>query len=454
MARRHFLQCTLSPLLLPISWAYAFIMGVRRKLYQKKVLKSFEPRVKTICVGNISWGGTGKSPVVDYLLKKSAEFQKESIVLTRGYGKKFESYPVVLNQEELLKRNVAKGEDFPDEALMLLAKHPDINILIDPVRARAAKLVFPVSQKGVEEHKDEEKFFSADTLIMDDGYQHLALNRHIDLLLWDVDDLREQNPFGFLWEQEKNRGRVIPLGTWREGAGGLDRASAFLLKCPKKQWFGLSGSVKNSMEIQAENNTGGQEKNCIKNQTDISVKEKSRKLLEKYQKPFFIFEIVIEKLSPIFKDRNIAEIQGNKIKNYFKGRDYALVCGVGKPEQVRESLVSYIDTEPSESYFFEDHHEFSKEKDKLLEILHNMPIICTEKDAVKIQRLTELQDAPYNIYGIQCHAQFYDSLFYNAPISSHPITTFSVNADKENLQEVLAENKSDFDCWLLERGIL
>jgi len=394
MAQRHFLQLGLSPLLLPLSWVYACIMYLRKKLYDFKILKSYKSQVPTICIGNISWGGTGKSPIVDYILTKMDEKQKKAIVLTRGYGAKFENYPLLLNHAVLAEYNLQEHSlqeqslVFPDEALMLLKKHPLVDIFIDPKRARAAQRVQGVTQDVIQkitqemeqkqgqntpDESPDESMIYADFLLMDDGFQHFALERDYNFVLLDKGDLLPQNPLGFLWEKMQNWNRLIPLGTWREQSHALQRASIFLLKCPKNEW----------------------------NECAV-MRESALKKLSKYKKPLFVFQIILDGLENIFKREDV----------FIPTQDYALLCAVANPEQVQKSVEDFVGYKPTKTLFFPDHHDFKKDCSALHRVLEEMPIVCTEKDAVKLEHFEELRHAKYTVYATKSHVQFYASEFY------------------------------------------
>ncbi len=449
MAQRHFFQLALSPLLLPVSWVYACAMYFRKKLYDFKILKSYKSPIMTICLGNISWGGTGKSPLTDYLLKKIKASHKKAVVLTRGYGKEIKNYPLLLNQAILKQASQEEITLFPDEALMLTKKHPEVNILIDPKRSRAAKTInicepHPIhSTQTAQENRahtdninerasqtnaqSDKKSLCADFLLMDDGFQHFALHRNYDFLLLDKDDLRPQNPLGFLWEKKQNWNRVIPLGSWREGSRALHRAHIFLLKCPKNEW-------------------GFLRKNALTK-------------LAPYQKPLFLFQIVLEGLQDIFAPssehlKNEHPLAHTLMHAFTKTNKeaYSIMCGVGNPRQVQESIESFMGRRAESTLFFADHHDFSKEKDKIISILEKTPLICTEKDAVKLAQIKELKDAKNKIYQTNTRLEFYHSEFYlnNSQNSSCSKATSHISSNSR----IDISKNSHFDQWLKDNCML
>jgi tetraacyldisaccharide 4'-kinase len=150
---------------------------LRNRLYDRRILRTVDPPMPVVSVGNLTLGGTGKTPWVSYLLDALARPDRALGVLTRGYG---ESH---------------------DEAKLLAARHPGIPIEIDPDRIRGAR---ELARRGV-------------TLaIADDAFQHRRLGRVIDLLLIDA-----HRPFG--------NGRVLPAGTLREPIDSMKRATVIVL---------------------------------------------------------------------------------------------------------------------------------------------------------------------------------------------------------------------------------
>lgn len=351
MAQKHTLQIFLSPLLLPLSWIFGLIARLRAFLYQKGICKSYHPKLPCICVGNISWGGTGKSPLIDYLLKY---FQANTIncaVLTRGYGVKLAHYPFVLNKNVL--ENLVSGlkdMPLPDEPCMLLQKNPSSTIVIAPRRAESAKLI-------------EHEFPQIQALLMDDGFQHFALNRTLDFVLLDCDDLSPNTAFA-----KANWNTCIPLGSWREPEKALHRAAAFFLKCPPADWE--------------------------------QIKEHVQKKLISYHKPLFIFNIKINALTPVFTKE-----QSNPISPDLK--TCALLAGIGNPLQFQKSVQNYTGAACTKTIFLNDHANMDEHISEILEL--DMPIICTEKDAVKLKNYPEL--AHKELYYTQTAVEFYASCF-------------------------------------------
>lgn len=352
MAQKHQLQIYLGPLLLPLSWIFGGIARLRAFLFQKGICKSFSPKLPCICVGNISWGGTGKSPLIDYLLKL---FQADNIhcaVLTRGYGTKLAHYPFVLNKD-FLDKHVSGLKDMylPDEPCMLLQKNPQSTIVIDPKRAESAKLI-------------EKDFPQIKAMLMDDGFQHFAMGRTLDFVLLDYDDLNPNSDFA-----KANWNRCIPFGSWREPERALHRAAAFFLKCPPADWE--------------------------------QIKEHAIKKLHSHQKPLFIFNIKINAIAPLFEEKQ------NEQKTPSDFQNYALLAGIGNPLQFQKSAEKYTGYACTKTIFLSDHANMDAHIAEILEL--DMPVVCTEKDAAKLKNYTEL--AQTEIYYTRTSVEFYASYF-------------------------------------------
>jgi tetraacyldisaccharide 4'-kinase len=165
-----------------VSWFYALIVGVRNLLYDFGILKQTRRPVPVISVGNITTGGTGKTPTVIMLVKELKRLGRNPAVLTRGYG-------------------ALKGEK-SDEVLVIEHECPGVPIVVNPDRVAGGKY-------AIEVHK-------ADILVLDDGFQHRRLARDLNIVLIDATE-----PMGIPG--------VIPRGTWREPPFNLKRANMIML---------------------------------------------------------------------------------------------------------------------------------------------------------------------------------------------------------------------------------
>lgn len=158
------------------------------------ILKSRKLPVPVISVGNLTLGGTGKTPTVLWVAETLARHGKKPAILSRGYGSEApDEINVVSDGRTLLMDPVSAG----DEPAMMAQRLPQVPILTGVVRYRAGL------------HALEK--LDVDCFVLDDGFQHLPLARDLNLLLLD-----HKQPFG--------NGNVFPAGELREPLTALDRA--------------------------------------------------------------------------------------------------------------------------------------------------------------------------------------------------------------------------------------
>jgi len=169
-------------LLRAFSYPYSLFMRIRNLLYDKNILKSVSARCPVISVGNITLGGTGKTPCVQWLCRKLSDKGNKPVILSRGFGAK-------------------KGE-INDEYKVLLSNLPSVSHIANPNRVSSA-------ERAVKE-------FDADCLVLDDGFSHRRLKREIDILLLD-----SLVPYGY--------GRLLPAGLLREPIASTRRADVIIL---------------------------------------------------------------------------------------------------------------------------------------------------------------------------------------------------------------------------------
>lgn len=206
MARFKHIPNSLSPLLAPVAWVYGCAMRMRRLAYERGYFSSRLPGRPCVAVGNIAWGGSGKTPLAAWLLDWAVARGLKPVLLTRGYKAKPPSLPYRVERD-------SHWREAGDEPLLLARAQPGALVLVDPCRGRAA---------------DWARMHAApDLFVLDDGFQHLGLRRQVDLVLLRPEDLAGG------WN------RVIPAGAWREPVAALSRASAFLLKSSSLDAFEL-----------------------------------------------------------------------------------------------------------------------------------------------------------------------------------------------------------------------
>lgn len=172
----------LRPVLTCASIVYRQLVGFRNARFDQNPHRAFRVNAPVISVGNITVGGTGKTPVVIDLVGRLVRLGRRPAVIARGYG--------------------AEGQDEGDEQLVITRAAPSVVYVADPDRRRGAARAL---------ERD-----AADVIILDDGFQHRRLARDLDIVLIDA-----TRPFGF--------GYLLPRGLLREPADGLSRCDLIIL---------------------------------------------------------------------------------------------------------------------------------------------------------------------------------------------------------------------------------
>jgi tetraacyldisaccharide 4'-kinase len=310
------LQQTLAPLLYLPSRLYARLMRARREWYEHGRILSHRPPRPCVSIGNIGWGGSGKTPLTEWLMRWSERHDVSSAVLTRGYGANPPGPHYLVTPD-------STPQEAGDEPLLLARSCPESRVIVDPDRTRAAKWAW--------------REFRPDLFLLDDGFQHLKVQRDLDLVLLRPKDLIDQ------WNS------VIPAGSWREDEGALTRAAAFLIKCQEDEFQSLEPLI--------------------------------QERLAKYNAPVFNFS---------FKPLGIKRLDVADSARTFGGAPYTLVTGVGEPDQVVETTEILLGDRPSLHLRFDDHYTYTqrdwdeiRNQSNLKNIRH---ILCTAKDAVKLAR--------------------------------------------------------------------
>ncbi|HEY0324161.1 MAG TPA: tetraacyldisaccharide 4'-kinase [Pyrinomonadaceae bacterium] len=179
---------------------YGTAMRARMALYRKGVLKSFELGVPVISVGNITTGGTGKTPVVAWIAQALAREGLRVCILTRGYGRKDEGKRVLVSDGTRLLAEAEEGGDEP-------------RLLAEMLRGVAAVLS---DRDRVAAARWAREKLGSEVFVLDDGFQHLRVKRELDIVTIDA-----TNPFG--------GGRLLPQGRLREPPASLKRADLIII---------------------------------------------------------------------------------------------------------------------------------------------------------------------------------------------------------------------------------
>jgi len=196
-----------------LSLVFAAVVGVRYFLYKTGALRRFPLGVQVISIGNVTAGGTGKTPVTEIFARTLAEEGRRVAILSRGYRRKEAPFwqrvlmqvltpPLVVSDGKRVLLDSATGGDEP---YMLASNLPGVAVVVDRNRVKAGR--YAVKRLG------------CDTIILDDGFQYQKLRHSIEVVLVD-----STNPFG--------NGNMLPRGILREPIRHIRRADIiFLTKC-------------------------------------------------------------------------------------------------------------------------------------------------------------------------------------------------------------------------------
>lgn len=186
--------------LLPFSWIYGMGVKLRNALFDMGILKSKSYDVPVICIGNITVGGTGKTPHTEYLIKLLSEKYKVA-VLSRGYKRKSEGY--------VLADANTPMEMIGDEPYQMKQKFEQVYVAVDKNRRR-----------GIERLCADKATADTDVILLDDAYQHRYVKPGVNILLVDYHRMIGED-------------KLLPAGRLREPSRGKDRAHIVIVtKCP------------------------------------------------------------------------------------------------------------------------------------------------------------------------------------------------------------------------------
>ena len=317
----------------PFSIIFSGVVRVRLFLYTNRIIFHNKPLdCLVVVVGNLTVGGTGKTPVVERFAKELLKKNRKVAVLSRGYkrrkepgkrtphnwfGLKNTQLPNIVSDGEKVFLN---SEDAGDEPFMLARNLPGVIVITDKNRVKAGR--FAIERFGV------------DTIILDDGFQYLHLKGQLNLLLVD-----QTNPFG-------NR-CLLPRGILREPVRHLKRASYVFF-------------TKSEIEPELE-------------------------LLQTVRK----YNSHAEIIRCVHRPRYFQEVNGNSRQtlNHLHELYVGVFCGIASPRGF-EDLINRMSGEMRFRQRFLDHHRYSKEElDRMFQKAKNSGadvMITTEKDAVRI----------------------------------------------------------------------
>lgn len=325
---------------------YGAIADLRNALYEKGVFKSFPLGAKTVSVGNITVGGTGKTPLVAFIAEILAARNEKVCVLTRGYGRTNPKKRVLVSDGETILTDALNGGDEPFElANKLLGK---ALVIADADRVAAARWA-------------REKF-GATAFVLDDAFQHRRARRDLDVAIVDA-----TNPFG-------NR-RVLPSGVLRERLENLKRADLIVIS--------RANLIEDAEDLQAEIRKFNADcpiyvsENVILNLTEL--KDFSAKTRKNQSEP---------QINADEREMKAAQRKIKTRKSQLETKKALAFCALGNPEnffeQLRRERFDLIET-----LAFPDHHFYAPKDivkiERVAKARGAETLLTTAKDAVKLE---------------------------------------------------------------------
>ena len=342
--RRGKRAALLRSVLFALSKIFIGAVKARRFLYNVRILRDSTLGVQVIAIGNLTVGGTGKTPVVEKFARVLQDQGRTVAVLSRGYRSKPPPLTkrlwdrVLFRSESTPPRVVSDGKNLlldsetaGDEPYMLASNLKDVVVLVDKDRVKSGRYAI-------------EKF-GCDTLLLDDGFQYWKLRgRRQDIVLID-----RQQPFG--------NEQLLPRGTLREPPSHLARATTIFI-------------------TKSDGNTA-----------------KLRERIAQYNSTAGIIECIHAPL--YFEDVFSGERKGLEL---LQGKKIASLSGIAQPESFEQSLIQ-LGGELVYSKRFADHHRFTQQE--ILNTINRgkkrqaLAIITTQKDAVRFPKIDRRDLAIY-----------------------------------------------------------
>lgn len=312
---------SISSVMLPLSVLYRAVTQTRLAAYKKGWLPVTRLPVPVISIGNLTTGGTGKTPLVEWVCRTLASKQKRVCILTRGYGRPNPRSRVVVSDGSTVLTDAALAGDEP----FLLAQNLKglASVISDANRIAAGK--WAIDNLG------------ADVFVLDDGFQHLALARDLNVLTIDA-----TNPWG--------GGRLLPAGRLREPRSGLSRADLVVV-------------------------------------TRSDQSDELGPLVSEIQRIFGSGPVVTSEMTV----KGISLINSEGAEEFVSPHPpVAAFCAIGNPDSFLK-LLRRVEIDPVFMRTFPDHHSYTQaEVDTLVRdaVRHGArSIITTAKDAVKLRQI-------------------------------------------------------------------
>jgi tetraacyldisaccharide 4'-kinase len=328
--------------LLAFSTVYGAAVELRLSLFRKRWLRAAEAGVPVISVGNLTVGGTGKTPVVESLARSLQAGGRRVAILSRGYKSKklplLKRWAAGLKQREYAPRIVSDGRHIRldsrmagDEPYMLAVNLPGVIVLVD--KNRVASAAYAVRVMG------------CDALVLDDGMQFLPLRHRIEICLID-----RHAPFG--------TEHLLPRGTLREPPANLRRATHILV---------------------TKSSPGGDPALVAR----IRSYNRTAEIIECAHRPVHLEDVTTGARLPL---------------DWLRGKHVGSLCAIAQPSSFERALAD-LGAKIEVSRHFADHHRFT-EREVAAFVARcarrdTDAVITTEKDSVRLPRLDKLEVPVY-----------------------------------------------------------
>ncbi len=297
------------------------LAGYKYGIFQKQKLDCF-----VISLGNVTVGGTGKTPTAQRLARDIRDMGYRVVILNRGYRAKWHGEVGIVSDGKRLHMDAAEAGD---EAYMLAKHLPEVPVLIGAERAKTGRYAI--------EH------FGAEVAILDDGYQHWQLERDLDILLVDA-----VNVFG--------NGYILPRGTLREPISHISRADICLMTKVDQAAAGSCDYIRET----------------------VHRYNPEARIVESIHQPRCFIPLTEWYVNIASQGIDIAQMRGKRIM---------AVSAIGNPASFEQTL-SDLGAVIIESLRYPDHHDYAmSEMTDIFQQAENAgaeAIVITEKDAVKI----------------------------------------------------------------------
>jgi tetraacyldisaccharide 4'-kinase len=323
-------------LLRELSRVYGLVVGIRLFLYEKGLMRPHALGCQVISIGNLTVGGTGKTPVVEIFARELQKAGRHVAILSRGYKKAKAPFKkrimdrMLLRERKIPPRVVSDGAKLlldsamsGDEPYMLASNLPDVAVLVDKDRVKSGR--YAINKLG------------CDTLVLDDGFQYMSLKHRLDIVLVD-----RTNPFGNEY--------VLPRGILREPVRNISRASFIF--------------------ITKSNGTGSDPLRARLRELNPTAEIIECRHAARYLTHVFTSE--------------------RRELDYLKGRKVVAMSGIAMPAGFEKEL-ERRGAHVVDAHRFADHHRYTQQE--IINIINAAKregaeaIITTEKDAVRFPRL-------------------------------------------------------------------